>query len=161
MQRDMEQNKEDELLWQRYRDNIDRGAPGVCPDANSLAAYLEGNISENTLREIEAHLAGCPDCLTALEELRSLLDLPAGNVPVRITERAKELVNPIPRPGEIRPLSGISWLRTVGWAAAAACIAAAGITGMELGSQVVINRQQLTKGADLFPLTGTNIFNLK
>ena len=160
MQKDPEQNKEDKLLWERYRDNTGRADRAPCPDANSLAAYLEGNASGRTVRKIEEHLAGCPDCPAALGELRSLLNLPAREVPARVTEREKELVPPRRRPAEILPLFGIYWRRAAGWAVAAACVVAAGATGMELGSRAVIDRRQLAAAAELLPLSGTGFFDL-
>lgn len=43
-----------------------------CPDPASLAAYADRQLPESEHPALEAHLAGCPDCLA---ELRLLLDL--------------------------------------------------------------------------------------
>lgn len=37
-----------------------------------LNAYMDGELPERALREVERHLAGCPDCLLELEGLRGL-----------------------------------------------------------------------------------------
>jgi anti-sigma factor RsiW len=37
-----------------------------------LLAYLDGEVTDRQRDEIEAHLAGCPTCTAALEELAAL-----------------------------------------------------------------------------------------
>ncbi len=66
-----------------------------CPDANTLAGYLDGTLSEKERARIEAHLADCPECAAAVDELRDLL-VPAASdapsAPAAVKARAKALV---------------------------------------------------------------------
>jgi len=148
MKRDPENNREDRILWERYRDVSRTDAATPCPDANSLAAFLEGAASKRAGVEIEKHLADCPACRESLKELRSLLDLEPSAVPHRVRERAKELVPESARREAFRQLSGIYWRRAAAWAAAAACVVAAAVTGMELGNRAVIDRTKIASEVD-------------
>lgn len=40
-----------------------------------LNAYLDGELKNGRLRHVEAHLAGCPECMAELEALQNLSDL--------------------------------------------------------------------------------------
>jgi anti-sigma factor RsiW len=41
------------------------------PDSARLGAYLAGDLAAPKRREVEAHLAGCEDCSTALRRMRN------------------------------------------------------------------------------------------
>ncbi len=67
-----------------------RRAP-ACPDEEVLAGLVEGGVSEERRREVEAHLADCRDCLAQLGLLtrlaRAEADLPP--VPARWLDAAR------------------------------------------------------------------------
>ncbi len=141
-------------LWEKYRGVPERAGALACPAAKLLGAYLDGLASGREARAVEEHLSSCPSCLAAFRELRSrrLEMIPA--VPPRVLERAKSLV--AAPPPAIREFLGIpdtisAYLRrTAGWAAAAACIAAAAFTGFSLGRSAVLDQKQLAEEGTSF-----------
>jgi len=71
--------------------------PGACPDAMTLAAYLDGGMDRPERDALEAHMAACRKCAKDVEELRELLatlsDSPEhGHLARDVAERAKKLV---------------------------------------------------------------------
>jgi anti-sigma factor RsiW len=47
-----------------------------CPEVVALLAdYLEGRLPETTHRDLERHLAGCPDCEAYVASYRSTVNL--------------------------------------------------------------------------------------
>lgn len=61
----------DRNLWMRFVEAHAGSEPSPCPDANVMAAYLDGALSERETEGLEGHLVDCDACLTALRELRS------------------------------------------------------------------------------------------
>lgn len=55
-------------------------------DTARLSDYLDGEISQQERGELEAHLAECPECARALEELRTVV-IAAGQLPELPPER--------------------------------------------------------------------------
>jgi CHAT domain-containing protein len=53
-----------------------------CPDANVLAAYLDGQLDRTTSAALEAHLASCEECGELLTEVLSVREAVAPQVPV-------------------------------------------------------------------------------
>jgi len=52
------------------------GGSESCPDVvNVLSRYLEGDVSADTCRDMEEHVASCPRCAADCESLRRVLDL--------------------------------------------------------------------------------------
>ncbi|MEW6366792.1 MAG: zf-HC2 domain-containing protein [Acidobacteriota bacterium] len=126
----------DKETWSRYA-GLDRKKPGSpCPDANLMAAYVDGSATESEQETVERHLASCDSCLHAVVEVRALgrSEAPAG-VPGDVVSRATALV-PGPRPTyDRKPV----WLfgpisQAAKWAAAAAVMVAACAAGYELGA---------------------------
>ena len=58
--------------------------PRSCPDASVLAAYVEGKLDRRLRREVERHVADCPDCPTVIAEtvhfLRNEVDEGEGDI---------------------------------------------------------------------------------
>jgi len=52
----------DKELWEKYRQSGIRKC-GKCPDFNELAAYIDGNLSNEGFTEVERHLNCCKECL--------------------------------------------------------------------------------------------------
>lgn len=57
----------------------DRSAAGAdvrCIEvAEALSAYLDGAVGDAERRRIDRHLAGCPGCTAAVDQLRTVIDL--------------------------------------------------------------------------------------
>jgi anti-sigma factor RsiW len=51
----------------------DDAATAVCPDAVTLAGYLDGKLSGEETALLEAHLARCAKCRLEVKELREIL----------------------------------------------------------------------------------------
>lgn len=52
----------------------------VCQEAIELITeYLEGTLSRDQRRQLESHLAACPDCSSYLEQIRVTVHL-SGNI---------------------------------------------------------------------------------
>ena len=43
--------------------------------ADALSAYLDGAVGDAERRRIDRHLAGCPGCTAAVDQLRTVIDL--------------------------------------------------------------------------------------
>ncbi len=64
-----------------------------CPDEESLALFLAGNLPESRRSEVEAHLARCAFCLDDVVAAYQSGELTAGeNVPRRLMARAMALI---------------------------------------------------------------------
>ena len=58
--------------------------PGVCPDPDVIAAYLEGGLSGHEREEFERHAASCERCLATLAAVAEIGPLPGtGEAPER------------------------------------------------------------------------------
>lgn len=51
--------------------------PRGCPDPSVLAAFVEGRLDERARREVERHVADCPECPTVIGETARFLQLEA------------------------------------------------------------------------------------
>jgi anti-sigma factor RsiW len=101
----------------------DPNGPPACPDAIALAAHLDGRDGDAAGRDMEAHLARCPACREAVDELRTILaESPdaLAFVPAATLEAARALV---PARTPARAPSRRRWVPA--WAAARAGLAAA------------------------------------
>lgn len=54
-------------------DTPDNAPSGGCPDAVTLAAYLDGMLTGPELARLDAHIAQCPQCASDVAELRTIL----------------------------------------------------------------------------------------
>lgn len=63
---------------------------GQCPAEETLAAYVEGSLSEDRAAEITGHLARCGSCLPAVQALRQILAEPENENRTRIPAAALE-----------------------------------------------------------------------
>jgi hypothetical protein len=114
-------------------------------DQTLLGPYVLGVLEPAEARQVEDHLAGCPECrqqLAELEETRSLLgDVPPeafldgppadGDLLLQRTLRAARALDDQPSVGATPPR--VRWLRVAG--------AAAVVATMALGGGVLIGRQ--------------------
>lgn len=55
-----------------------------------LSGYVDGELAAPQVRAVETHLAGCPDCRGAIEQLRRLEGLYAGVKPAALAEERWE-----------------------------------------------------------------------
>lgn len=86
----------------------------------AISAKLDGELDEAGVRELDAHLAGCPECRRIFEELKSIDDSMqdlSDNVPEELRTRVMAQVEKEPRTGKRQP----KWLAG---ALAAAAVAA-------------------------------------
>jgi len=127
-----EEDRSDRALWKRYRDAADHRPDSPCPDANALAAYVDGRAAPEELARLEEHLATCAACLEILADVRAGLSAGAPEVPADLTAAARALV-PGAKPGGRRVAHG-AFRRAAWWAAAAAVVAAVSFAGYHLGS---------------------------
>ena len=110
-------------LWRRDRSDPEglSGSQGIAdrPDSLTLAAYLDGTLSEAERERLESHLAHAPDDLELVLAARDALTDGAGPAPDPLVARACALVPEAASPaGNI--LSGLAQsaagpLRTGGW----------------------------------------------
>ena len=145
MSRNPDNHKLDGDLWKRYRAASRRYRAIACPDANTLAAYIEGNLPVSQLPVMEAHLASCSACLETVVALRTWLKAPPLPAPERLVLRAKALV---PRADKKRRVGFqlpdwlAGWLllrRPVQWASVAAAVTVACILGFNIGQDMYAN----------------------
>ena len=99
---------------ERLRERLNRlGAEGVdrqpsCPDTERLAAYADGDLSDDERLVLEEHLADCGHCLGQVRFLVRSADLgPAPEVPEHLLDAVREQTKPV-------------WRRPPAWFAAAA-----------------------------------------
>ena len=79
-------------LWRRFQ-TAGTGRPaGDCPAELELAGYVDGRLSPEQAQSVSAHLAECPDCRQAVEEVRELLAADPVLPPAEIIAQAKALV---------------------------------------------------------------------
>jgi len=69
----------------------------VCPDALTLAAYLDGTMTHGERETLESHLAKCRKCAQAVAELRDIMDAvarePVDPAEVQsLADRAKKII---------------------------------------------------------------------
>jgi anti-sigma factor RsiW len=74
-----------------------------------LSEYLDGELAQDTLKNVEQHLADCPDCQAAYERMKAqrnfLIEyLPESDPPPDMKHRLSRRINAAP---EIRPHGGI------------------------------------------------------
>ena len=112
-------------------------------DTMTLAAYLDGRISDETRRQVEAELAASPALRRELVELRGLVAVTAETppVPLAVVRAARDLVGartddvapaapPAPPPP---PAPARSWRLAMRWSMAAAAAVAACLLGYQAG----------------------------
>ena len=85
---ELEHTAEERAIWERYR--AGRTADeAVCPDANALAGWLDGHLSDRERDNVERHLAVCPDCIRAVLDVRSMLESGPIETPAGLAQRLK------------------------------------------------------------------------
>ncbi len=128
-------------LWYRARPSWRRtaGTPEA-PDALTLAAYLDGNLDEETAEAVETWMARTPEGLDDIQAIRGTLAAPPGEAPDHVIARAQAIVRarPAPQRAEAGWLNRIfagpaGWLGPTAWAGATAAILLASVSGFELG----------------------------
>jgi anti-sigma factor RsiW len=155
MPSDRDYNPEDASLWRGYaRAGGLAEGPGACPDAMTLAGYLEGRLSPDQRAAVERHLARCPRCVAEVPQLRALLAEPAMIPPADVADRARRLVAPArERQGQAAPRL---WPAVLRWSAAAVLAIAASLLGLQAGRGTARDRQNLT-GAPRGQEVGTSL----
>ncbi len=64
-----------------------------CPDEESLDVHLSGNLTEETKRRLEVHLADCPFCVDELVAVhKAMQEADTETVPRQLREKAMALV---------------------------------------------------------------------
>jgi len=106
-------------LWRRYRRSRDAAPETAAPDANLVAAWLEGRAAAHEAARVEAWFADAPGGAEELAALRELVAAPP------LAPEAGVAVSPAGRP----PMrSAAAWLRALvpagSWPQAAATAAA-------------------------------------
>ncbi len=79
---------------------------GECPDLETIAAYLDGRLTERERVRVTAHLADCEDCYALFSESARVLEPPAV---VPWYERLKSTIMPIM---PMRPAVVVGWTGT-------------------------------------------------
>jgi len=68
---------------------------GECPEEETLAAYLEGGLSEERASQLTGHLSRCSQCLESVKALRQILAEPEREsrtrVPAEVLETARRM----------------------------------------------------------------------
>lgn len=67
-----------------------------CPEENTLASYVDGQLSGNARTAFERHLANCQACLAAIGFLSRSADWDSKEVPPYVVARARALVTEKP-----------------------------------------------------------------
>lgn len=97
-----------------------------CLSAEKIYRYLDGDLSAAEGAALEAHLAVCSECRTAVEARRRIGEaaacLPAFDVPADFASRVMEKIESVPAPAPART-SVLGWL-----GAAVAGVSALGLT---------------------------------
>jgi hypothetical protein len=157
------QLKNEKAIWKQCRVQLD--APGHCPEATLLAAYLDQGLSENERNHIETHLVQCRDCLDTILFVKDLEDDIHQPVRKKDIAAASRLITPKqpPRTRRNERLSGWFFPLPINPVFTAALLVLVCITGFYLGHQTGTNRMfvrnvlatELQFGLDL-PLTDNN-----
>ena len=95
--------------------------PEACPDAETLAAYLEGRLAQDERERVIAHVADCDDCYFVMTEAAQI---PAPDAAVMTVEANIE--QPLAPRWRRWPASRIIWASAAGLAAAASLVLAIG-----------------------------------
>ncbi len=64
---------------------------GECPDAVTMAGYLDGKLDGEELRRMQAHLEVCAACREEVEELREIMA--EGGITPESPERSRALAD--------------------------------------------------------------------
>lgn len=138
---DMKQNEQEKQLWRRYS-ALTRNK-GQLPelDPNLLAAYVEGRADREEVEQVEAQMASDPVLLKEVTELREVLGMEAGSIPVLLLAKAKALAPVGAKPkawsrSDIRA-SKSAWWRHIQAGAAAAVVVLACLGGFSVGRVTV------------------------
>lgn len=109
-------------------------------DTMTLAAYLDGRISDETRRRVETELAASPALRRELVELRELVAVTAETppVPLAVVRAARDLVGArtddvAPAAPPAPPAPARSWRLAMRWSMAAAAAVAACLLGYQAG----------------------------
>ncbi|MPZ08847.1 MAG: hypothetical protein GEU89_01380 [Kiloniellaceae bacterium] len=117
MREDDFKSKEGAALWRQARQGWPAVRDDEAPQAQLLAAYLDGRLVEDEAARLEARLAGEPALLDELLVLRESLAAGAAVAPAAVVQRAQALreKQPAPRALGARRVSwrarlfGFSW----------------------------------------------------
>ena len=131
-------NQEEARLW---RELIRRGGQaeqaGGCPEALTVAGYLDGRLGPQEMEAFEAHLARCPRCAAEVQELRELGVQAALVAPAEAIGRARALVAKAPRRRE----RAVVWRIALRWSAAAVLALSASYLGLGAGRRTAQDQQ--------------------
>jgi anti-sigma factor RsiW len=99
-----------------------------CIGVHDMAAYLDGDLSQDAVERVEAHLAACPTCLDTMLQARGMT---SGRLaaPVRVLECVRDLA-PDVRHRVAKSRANYQW------AAAAVAALAIGLAGLSAGSHL-------------------------
>ena len=101
-----------------------------CPDAemrDQLPAYVHGRLDASARAAVDAHLAGCADCVAEVELIRSLALALSAKLPVIDVSRVVAAF-PHPAAASAAP-AGVRW-RVSRWSAAAVLLFMAGASSL-------------------------------
>ncbi|MHC5022688.1 MAG: anti-sigma factor family protein [Planctomycetota bacterium] len=109
-----------------------------CPDALTLASYLDGRAGPAERQSVESHLAACPECLLAVREARSIAgaDPSSIEVPPGVLAAARALVDhDAASAGDAmrRRLVFPDWRAAARWSVAAAAMLIICLLGYQAG----------------------------
>jgi anti-sigma factor RsiW len=123
-------NQEEARLW---RELLRREGPaaqaGDCPEALTVAAYLDGRLGLPEQEAVEQHLSRCPRCVAEVRECRELGAQVAMVAPAEAVRRARSLAVKRPR----RRAPAVVWRVALRWSAAAVLALSASYLGLGAG----------------------------
>ena len=147
------QNKQDRLLWQKFKPRMAHHRERMCPDEIMLAGYIDGILSAPDSDRIESHLIDCPECLSSVQDLRVGSKEIGAHPPPELIRQLKKLAPGKYTPALVNQRLTAFWTETLFrrlryglvWAAAAVFIFIAGAGGYKLGQKTLMLRVNLVK----------------
>jgi ferric-dicitrate binding protein FerR (iron transport regulator) len=90
-------DRRDRALWRRYQSGAAARDEPVAPDANPIAAWLEGRADDDEREAVEAWFADAPGGAEELAALRELVDAPpvAGEAEARVRAPGHSPLKPV------------------------------------------------------------------
>ena len=149
------QDKQDRLLWQKFKMRPAHYREKMCPDETMLAGYIDGRLSAPDSDRIESHLVDCPDCLSSVLGLRVGAQEIGEHPPPELIRQLKKLAPAKHRQSNLNQRLAAFGTETLFkrlryglvWAAAAMFIFIASAGGYKLGRETLMLRVNLVKHA--------------